>query len=177
MNQAARLARLARPHPQFSSVEQCALLNVPRATLEYKPTPVSDDDLALMRRMDERDTTWPFYGARKMAAELRGEGHRVNRTRVRRVLLRMGIEAMYQKPNTSRTHPGHKIYPYLLKNLLIDRVNQAWGADSTYMPMAKGFVYLVAVMDWFSRRVLAWRVSLTMETDFCVEALPEAMSR
>ena len=177
MNQAARLALLARPHPQFSIVEQCALLNVPRSTLYYKPKPVSDDDLALMRRMDEIYTKWPFYGARKMAAELGGEGHLVNRKRVRRLMLLMGIEAIYQKPNTSRNHPGHKIYPYLLKNLLIDRVNQAWCADITYIPMAKGFVYLVAVMDWFSRRVLAWRLSLTMETDFCVEALQEAMSR
>jgi len=177
MNQAARLALLARPHPQFSIVEPCALLKVPRSTLYYKPTPVSDDELALMRRMDEIYTKWPCYGARKMAAELRGEGHLVNRTRVRRLMLLLGIEAIYQKPNTSRNHPGHKIYPYLLKNLLIDRVNQAWCADITYIPMAKGFVYLVAVMDWFSRRVLAWRLSLTMETDFCVEALQEAMSR
>ena len=111
MNQAARLALLARPHPQFSIVEQCALLNVPRSTLYDKPKPVSDDDLALMRRMDEIYTKWPFYGARKMAAELGGEGHLVNRKRVRRLMLLMGIEAIYQKPNTSRNHPGHKIYP------------------------------------------------------------------
>ena len=177
MSPTARLAMIARPHPRFSIVEQCALLKVPRSTLYHQPKPVGDDDLALMRRIDEIYTKWPFYGSRRLWAELRGEGYDVNRKRVRRLMRLMGIEAIYQKPNTSRKHPSHKIHPYLLRNLVIGRPNQVWCADITYIPMAKGFVYLVAVMDWFSRRVLAWRLSITMETDFCVEALQEAMNR
>jgi putative transposase len=130
-----------------------------------------------MRRIDELYLKWPFYGSRRMVAQLRGEGHDVNRKRVQRLMRLMGIEAIYPKPNTSRKHPSHKIYPYLLKNLMIGHANQVWCADITYIPMAHGWVYLVAVMDWFSRRVLAWRLSITMETDFCVEALKEAMTR
>lgn len=177
MNPTDRLKMIARPHPQFSIQEQCALLKVPRSTLYYKPEPVNDEELKLMRRIDEIFTKWPFYGARRMVAELRGEGWIVNRERVTRLMRLMGIEAIYQKPNTSRKHPNHKIYPYLLKNLTIERPNQVWCADITYIPMAHGWVYLVAVMDWFSRRVLAWRLSITMETDFCVEALQEAMDK
>ena len=150
---------------------------MPRSTLYYKRKPANGEDLALMRRIDELYLKWPFYGSRRLVAELRGEGHSVNRKRVRRLMRLMGIEAIYQKPNTSRKHPGHKIYPYLLRDLTIDRANQVWCADITYIPMAQGFVYLVAVMDWFSRRVLAWRLSIDMETDFCVEALQEAMDR
>jgi putative transposase len=175
MNQTTRLAMISRPHAHYSIVEQCALLKVPRSTLYYKSKPVSDDDLKLMRRMDEIFTKWPFYGSRRMVVELRGEGYDVNRKRVRRLMRLMGIEAIYQRPNTSRKHPSHKIYRYLLKNMIIDRPNQVWCADITYIPMAKGWVYLVAVMDWYSRKVLAWRLSITMETDFCVEALKEAM--
>jgi putative transposase len=175
MSQTARLGMIVRPHPHYTIVEQCALLKVPRSTLYYKPQPVSDEELKLMRRIDEIFTKWPFYGSRRMVAELRGEGHDVNRKCVQRLMRLMGIEAIYQKPNTSRKHPSHKIYPYLLKNMVIDHPNQVWCADITYIPMAKGWIYLVAVMDWFSRRVLAWRLSITMETDFCVEALQEAM--
>ena len=145
--------------------------------LYYRPAPVSADDLAVMRRMDELHLAWPFYGSRRMAAVLRRDGWPVNRKRIKRLMRVMGLEAIYQKPNTSRRHPDHKVYPYLLRGLVIDRPNQVWCADITYIPMAKGFVYLVAVMDWFSRRVLAWRVSITMETAFCVEALQEAMDR
>ena len=177
MSQTARLAMVSRSHPHFSIVEQCALLKVSRSTLYYKPKPVSEDDLTLMRRIDEIYTKWPFYGSRKMVAELRGERCDVNRKRVRRLMRLMGIEAIYQKPNTSRKHQAHKIYPYLLRNLDINHANQVWCADITYIPMAKGFVYLVAVMDWFSRRVLAYRLSITLETDFCVAALQEAMER
>ena len=130
-----------------------------------------------MRRMDELHLAYPFYGSRRMAVVLRDDGWVVNRKRVQRLMRVMGLEAIYQKPNTSRRHPDHKVYPYLLRGLIIDRPNQVWCADITYIPMAKGFVYLVAVMDWFSRRVLAWRLSITMETDFCVEALREAMDR
>lgn len=176
MSRAERLKLVARPHEHFSIIEQCALLKVPRSTLYYKPKPVSADDLALMKRIDEIYLKWPFYGSRRMVAELRGEGHGVNRKRVRRLMRLMGLEAFYQKPNTSRKHPDHKIYPYLLRNLAITHPNQVWCADITYIPMAKGFVYLVAVMDWYSRRVLAWRLSITMETDFCVEALKEALA-
>ena len=177
MSQTVRLNMIARPHPQFSVIEQCALLKVPRSTFYYKPEPAGEDTLALMRRIDELYTKWPFYGSRRMTAELRGEGYAVNRKRVRRLMQLMGIAAIYQKPNTSRKHPSHKIYPYLLRNLGVDRPSQVWCADITYIPMAKGFVYLVAVMDWFSRAVLAWRVSLTMDTEFCVEALRDAMNR
>jgi putative transposase len=177
MNQTDRLKMIARPHPDFSIQEQCALLKVPRSTLYYKPHPISDEELKLMRRIDEIYTKWPFYGSRRLVEELRGEGYVVNRERVTRLMRLMGIEAIYQKPNTSRKHPHHKIYPYLLRNLTIDRPNQVWCADITYIPMAQGWVYLVAVMDWFSRRVLAWRLSITMETDFCVEALQEALGK
>jgi putative transposase len=177
MSQTARLAMVSRPHPHFSIGEQCALLKVPRSTLYYKPKPVTDDDLTLMRRIDEIYTKWPFYGSRKIVRELRDERCDVKRKRVRRLMRLMGIEAIYQKPNTSRKHPAHKIYPYLLRNLDIDHAKQVWCADITYIPMARGFVYLVAVMDWFSRRVLAWRLSITLESNFCVEALQEAMDR
>jgi putative transposase len=175
MSSAARLTMISRPHAPYTIVEQCALLKVPRSTLYYKPKPVSDDELAFMRRIDAIYTKWPFYGSRRMVAELRGEGFTVNRKHVQRLMRLMGIEAIYQKPNTSRKHPHHKIDPYLLKNLKIDHPNQVWCADITYIPMQKGWVYLVAVMDWLSRKVLAWRLSITMETDFCVEALKEAI--
>ena len=138
---------------------------------------VSDDDLVVMRQLDEQYLVTPFYGARRMAAVLRRDGLVANRKRIRRLMRVMGIEAIYQKPNTSRRHPAHKVYPYLLRDMAIERPNQVWCADITYVPMAHGFVYLVAVMDWASRRVLAWRISIGMETDFCVEALQEALDR
>ena len=163
--------------PALSIVAQCRLLKIARSTLYYRAVAVSEDDLALMRRMDELYVAAPFYGSRRMAAVLRSDGLMVNRKRVRRLMRVMGLEAIYQKPNTSRAHPGHKVYPYLLRGLIVDRPNQVWCADITYIPMAKGFVYLVAVMDWFSRRALAWRLSITMDSDFCVEALAEAMDR
>jgi putative transposase len=177
MTRPERLALVDHDDPAVPVVAQCRLLKVARSTLYYRPVPVSADDLAVMRRMDEMHLAWPFYGARRMAAELRREGRSVNRKRAKRLMKVMAIEAVYQKPNTSKGHPDHKVYPYLLRGLTIDRPNQVWCADITYIPMAKGFVYLVAVMDWFSRRVLSWRVSITMETDFCVEALTEAMER
>src|SRR5450755_2002161 len=174
MNRAERLARVDRADPELSIVEQCQLLKIARSTLYYRPAPVSADDLAVMRRMDELHLARPFYGSRRMAAVLRREGRAVNCKRAKRLMRVMAIEAVYQKPNTSRGQPDHKVHPYLLRGLTIDRRNQVWCADITYIPMAKGFVYLVAVMDWFSRRVLAWRVSITMETDVCVEALRKA---
>jgi putative transposase len=177
MSAAARRGLVDRDDPALSVVAQCQLLRIARSTLYYQPKPVSADDLALMRRMDELYLASPFYGSRRMVAVLRREGWVVNRKRVRRLMRLMGLEAIYQKPNTSKGHPEHKVYPYLLRGLAIERANQVWCADITYIPMAKGFVYLVAVMDWFSRRVLAWRLSITMEADFCVEALQEAIAR
>jgi putative transposase len=177
MNRSERLALVDHDDPVLPVVVQCRLLKVARSTLYYRPVPVSEDDLAVMRRMDALHLAWPFYGSRRMAATLRREGWEVNRKRAKRLMTVMGIEAIYQKPNTSKGHPDHKVYPYLLRGLIIDRPNQVWCADITYIPMAKGFVYLVAVMDWFSRRVLSWRLSITMDTDFCVEALREAVGR
>jgi putative transposase len=174
MNRPERLALVDHDDPVLPVVAQCRLLKIARSTLYYRPVPVSADDLAVMRRIDELHLAWPFYGSRRMAAVLRREGWAVNRKRAKRLMRVMAIEAIYQKPNTSKGHPDHKVYPYLLRGLTIDRPNQVWCADITYIPMAKGFVYLVAVMDWFSRRVLSWRLSITMETDFCVEALREA---
>jgi putative transposase len=177
MSRSERQALVDRDDPDVAVAAQCRLLKVARSTLYYRPVAVSADDLAVMRRMDEMHLAWPFYGSRRMAAALRREGLAVNRKRAKRLMKVMALEAIYQKPDTSKGHPGHKVYPYLLRGLAIDRPNQVWCADITYVPMAKGFVYLVAVMDWFSRRVLSWRLSITMETDFCVEALAEAIER
>jgi putative transposase len=177
MSRPERLALVDHGDQAVPVVAQCQLLKVARSTLYYRPAPVSTDDLAVMRRIDELYLASPFYGSRRMTAVLRREGWPVNRKRVQRLMRVMALEAIYQKPNTSRKHPDHKVYPYLLRGLAIDRPNQVWCADITYIPMAKGFVYLVAVMDWFSRRVLAWRVSITLEADFCVEALQDAMHR
>jgi len=177
MNRAERLALVDHDDPVLPVSAQCRLLQVARSTLYYQPVPMGSDELAVMRRIDELHLEYPFYGSRRMAVVLRDDGWMVNRKRAQRLMREMGLEAIYQKPNTSRSHPDHKVYPYLLRGLIIDRPNQVWCADITYIPMAKGFVYLVAVMDWFSRRVLAWRLSITMETDFCVDALREAMDR
>ena len=177
MNRAERLALVDHDDPVVPVTAQCRLLKVARSTLYYQPVPPSADELAVMRRIDELHLEYPFYGSRRMAVVLRDDGWVMNRKRSHRLMRVMGLETIYQKPNTSRPHPDHKVYPYLLRGLIIDRPNQVWCADITYVPMAKGFVYLVAVMDWFSRRVLAWRLSITMETDFCVGALREAMER
>ena len=177
MNRSERLALVDHGDPAVPVVAQCRLLKVARSTLYYRPVPVGADDLEVMRRIDELHLAYPFYGSRRMAAVLRREGLAVNRKRAKRLMRVMGLKTIYQKPNTSMGHPDHKKYPYLSRGLTIDRPNQVWCADITYIPMAKGFVYLVAVMDWFSRRVLSWRLSITMETDFCVEALTEAMER
>lgn len=177
MSPTQRLSLVDRSDQRLSIVAQCRLLKIARSTLYYRPAPVSVDDLQVMRRLDEQYLATPFYGARRMAAVLRRDGWAVNRKRVRRLMRVMGLEAIYQKPNTSRQHPEHKVYPYLLRGLPIERPNQVWCADITYIPMAKGFVYLVAVMDWFSRFVLSWMLSLTMELDFCMEALKRALRR
>jgi putative transposase len=172
-----RRALVDRDDPIVPIVTQCRLLKIARSTLYYRAAPVDPDDLAVMRRMDELYLASPFYGSRRMVAVLRREGVVISRKRVRRLMRMMGLEAIYQKPDTSQGHPDHKVYPYLLRGLIIDRPNQVWCADITYIPMARGFVYLVAVMDWFSRRVLSWRLSITMEADFCVEAVQEAMAK
>jgi putative transposase len=177
MSAVARRALVDRSDPRVSIVAQCRLLRVARSTLYYRPAPVSEDDLVLMRRIDEQYLATPFYGARRMVAVLRRDGLVVNRKRVRRLMRLMGIEAIYPKPDTSRAHPDHTTYPYLLRGLAIERPNQVWCADITYVPMAKGFVYVVAVMDWFSRRVLSWRLSIGLDGEFCVAALQEALAR
>ncbi len=156
---------------------QCQLLSLNRSTVYYQPKPVSDEDLKLMRRIDEMHLKRPFYGSRRIRDWLWEEGHDINRKKVQRLMRQIGIQALYPKKGTSNPGKGHKIYPYLLKGLVIDRPNQVFCADITYIPMAKGFVYLVAVMDWYSRKVLSWRLSNTMDSDFCVEALEEAISR
>ena len=154
---------------------QAELLKLSRGSLYYQPQPVSAEDLELMRRMDELHLQWPFMGSRMLRDQLRTQGLMVNRKRVRRLMRLMGITAIYRRKNTSQRHPGHAVFPYLLRGLVIDRPNQVWAADITYIPMARGFVYLFAVMDWYSRKVLAWRVSNTLSADFCVEAVQEAI--
>ena len=156
---------------------QCQLLNLNRSTGYYQPMGVSDEDLKLMRLIDEIHLKRPFYGSRRIRDDLQDLGYPVNRKRVQRLMRKMGIMALYPKVNTSRPGKGHKIYPYLLRGLTIDRPNHVWATDLTYIPMAKGFVYVVAIMDWYSRKVLAWRVSNSMDADPCVEALEEAISR
>jgi putative transposase len=156
---------------------QAAVLGLSRGSLYYEPRPVSVADLAIMRRIDELHLDYPFAGSRMLRDLLRGEGIAVGREQVTTMMRRMGIEALYRRPNTSKPSDGHKIYPYLLRGLAVDRANQVWAMDITYIPMARGFVYLAAVMDWFSRRVLAWRVSITMEVDFCLDAVEEALAR
>jgi putative transposase len=177
MNRATRLTLVDHATDQLSIVAQCRLLKIPRSTLYWRPAAVSEDDLRLMRQIDEQYLATPFYGSRRMVAVLCRMGWTVNRKRVRRLMRLMRIEAIYQKPNTSRRDPEHVVYPYLLRDLVIDRPNQVWCTDITYIPMAKGFVYLVVVMDWHSRRVLAWRLSTGMETGFCIDALQEALDR
>ena len=146
-------------------------------SLYYVPEPVSAADLALMRQMDELHLEFPFAGSRMLRDLLAAEGSKIGRRHVTTLMRKMGIEAVYRRPNTSKPAPGHKIYPYLLRGLTIDRPNQVWATDITYIPMARGFVYLCAVMDWFARRILAWRLSNTMEAEFCVEALEEALAK
>ncbi len=175
MSRKRRQGLVDREHRQVSLVRQCALLRISRGTVYYQPRSTRTRDLELMTLMDRQYLQTPFYGSRKMQAWLQGLGHPVGRNKVRRLMRLMGLEAIYRKPNTSRPAPGHRIYPYLLKGVEINRVNQVWSADITYLPMAKGFLYLVAIMDWHSRYVLAWRLSNTLEVDFCLEALAEAL--
>jgi putative transposase len=156
---------------------QAAALNISRGSVYYLPRPVSDADLAIMRRLDRLHLEFPFAGSRMLRGLLAAEGCRIGRRRVKTLMRRMGIEALYRRPRTSRPEPGHRIYPYLLRGIEITRPNQVWAMDITYIPMARGFVYLAVVLDWFSRRVLSWRLSITMDAAFCVETLEEALAK
>lgn len=164
-------------HPRLSIVRQCMLLGIGRSSFYYAAMGESPRNLELMRRIDVQFLETPFFGARQMARWLRRQGYDVNRKRVGRLMRKMGLSAIYQKPNTSKPFPGHKIYPYLLKGMEIINPNQVWCADVCYIPMRRGFLYLVAIMDWHSRKVLSWRLSNTLEADFCVSALREALAR
>jgi putative transposase len=172
-----RRALLDRGHGRLSVRRQCALLGVARSGVYRPPRAANDNDLALTRRIDELFTAWPFLGSRRLTTLLRSEGYALNRKRVQRLMRKMGIAALGPKPRTTTPAPGHKIYPYLLRGLAIDRPNQVWAADITYIPIGRGFLYLVAIMDWASRAVLSWRLSNTMEASFCVAALEEALAR
>jgi len=167
---------IIRDH-ELPVTKQCQILALPRSTAYYQSRPVSESDLELMRRIDELHLDVPFAGSRMLRDLLRLDGFRVGRKRIQRLMKRMGIHALYSKPNTSRKHPAHPVYPYLLRKLQIGRPNHVWAADITYIPMRRGFVYLFAVQDWASRRVLSWRLSNTMTTDFCIEAVEEAIAR
>src|ERR1700675_2259515 len=156
---------------------QAAALGISRGSVYYLPRPVAASDLVVMRRIDKLHLNFPFPGSRMLRDLLAGEGFAVGRLHVSTLMKRMGIEALYRRPSTSKPAPGHKIYPYLLRKLAVTRPDQVWAMDITYIPMARGFVYLAAVVDWFSRRVLAWRLSITMEAAFCVEALEEALAK
>ena len=158
-------------------VRQAELLRLSRSTLYYEPRPVPAAELAIMRRIDELHLDYPFAGSRMLRDLLRGEGIAIGRERVAAMMRRMGLEALYRRPNTSKPADGHKIYPYLLRALPVERPNQVWAMDITYIPMARGFVYLAAVVDWFSRRVLAWRLSITLEVEFCLDAVEDALAR
>ena len=164
-------------YKRLSIVRQCALVSISRASFYRPPASESPENLVLMRLIDEAFLEMPWYGARQMARHLRRLGWCVGRHRVRRLMRKIGLSAIYQAPKTSEPHPQHRIYPYLLRHMTIERPNQVWCADVTYIPMRRGFLYLVAVMDWASRKVLSWRLSNTMETDFCVAALEEAIAR
>ena len=157
--------------------KQCQVLGLNRSSYYYKPQEESPENMDIMRRMDELYLKYPFYGSRKMALALKQQGITVCRDRIRRLMKVIGITAIYQKPNTSQKNPDHKIYPYRLRNLTIDRANQVWATDITYIPMTKGFMYLVAVIDWYSRKVLSWRLSNSLDSYFCIEALKEALNK
>jgi putative transposase len=167
---------IARSHA-LPLTRQAQELGISRGSVYYLPKPVSAADLAIMRQIDELHLEFPFAGSRMLRDLLRQEGIKIGRLHVASLMKKMAIEAIYRRPNTSKPSPGHKIYPYLLRGLPIVRPGQVWATDITYIPMAKGFVYLVAIVDWFSRKVLAWRVSITMQADFCIEALEEALGR
>lgn len=163
-------------HPELSIVRQCELVSISRSGFYYRPAGETPLNLTLMRLIDAQFLEAPWYGSRQMARHLRREGYTVGRKRVRRLMGKMVLAPIYQRPRTTVPHPEHRVYPYLLRDLAIDRPNQAWCADITYIPMRRGFLYLVAIMDWTSRKVLAWRASNTMDVEFCLEELEEALA-
>jgi len=177
MSRERRREMVVRQHPALSTLRQCALMGISRSSVYYRPRAPSQKNLALMEQIDQQYLATPFYGSRRMKVWLDRQDHRVNRKRVQRLMRTMGLQAIYRRPRTSKPGPGHKVYPYLLGGMEITRPNQAWAADITYIPMAKGFHYLVAIMDWCSRYVVAWRLSNTLDADFCVEALEEALAK
>jgi putative transposase len=164
-------------HPKLSLSAQCRVLSISRSTLYYKPLPASGETLALMKAIDKLFTKYPFFGSRQIAAWLARDGIRAGRHRVRRLMRLMGLEAVYKRPKTSQPHPAHPVFPYLLKGMEITRPNQVWCSDITFIPVSRGYLYLVAIMDWATRKVLSWRVSNTMHADFCVDALNEAIGK
>ena len=177
MSRDRRKALVSVDHPRLSVVRQCELVDMSRSSYYYTPCGESEFNLKLMGEIDRQFLETPFYGSRQMARHLRRQGYAVGRTRIRRLMRRMGLQAIYQKPRTSTPNVQHRVYPYLLRGLSIERANQVWCADITYIPMHRGFMYLVAVMDWHTRAVLSWRLSNTIDSSFCIEALEEALSR
>lgn len=168
---------IRRGHPELSISQQCRLVKLSRSAFYYAPVGIDAATLALMKAIDRVFTKYPFCGSRQIAPYLRRDGIVVGRHRVRRLMAKMGLEAIYKRPRTSQPHPQHPVYPYLLRKMVIDRPNQVWCADITFIPVKHGFLYLVAIMDWATRKVLSWRLSNTMHADFCVEALKEAISK
>ena len=176
MSRGDRKAMIVPDRPGLSLSRQCRLLSISRSSFYYTPRGESPENLVLMRRIDEMFLRYPFFGSRQMVRQLRRDGVRAGRHRVRRLMRLMGLEAIYQAPKTSAPHPAHRIYPYLLRNVAVDRPDHVWCADITYIPVRRGFLYLVAIMDWATRHVLAWRLSNTMDARFCIEALNEALA-
>jgi putative transposase len=177
MSREERKAMIAPDLPGLSLSHQCRLLSISRSSFYYAPKGESPENLALMRRIDELFLKYPFFGSRQMARQLRREGISIGRHRVRRLMRLMGLQAIYQAPRTSTPHPAHRIYPYLLRDMTVVRPDHVWCADITYIPVRRGFLYLIAIMDWATRHVLSWRLSNTMDAGFCVEALNEALSK
>lgn len=177
MSPAKKRSMIRGDHPDLSISQQCRLVKLSRSAFYYAPVGIDVATLALMKHIDRVFTKYPFFGSRQIAAYLRREDIAVGRHRVRRLMAKMGLEAVYKRPRTSQPHPQHPVFPYLLRKMVIDRPNQVWCADITFIPVRHGFLYLVAIMDWATRKVLSWRLSNTMHADFCVEALKEAIAR
>ncbi len=177
MSRQQRREMVDREHQALSTVRQCALLGISRSSVYYRPRAPSQKDLEAMKLIDQQYLVTPFYGSRRMKVWLGRQGHSANRKRVRRLMRTMGLQAIYRRPRTSKPGPWHKVYPYLLGGMEITRPNQVWAADITYIPMAKGFLYLVAIMDWYTRYVVVWSLSNTLEADFCTRALEEGLSK
>ena len=177
MSRERRQKMVDREHPVLSAVRQCALLDISRSSLYYRRKGTSPEDLAVLKAIDQQYLATPFYGSRRMRVWLQRQGYRASRKRVQRLMRTMGLAAIYRRPRTSNPGPGHKVYPYLLGGMEITQPNQVWAADITYIPMARGFLYLVAIMDWYSRYVVAWKLSNTLDADFCLKALEEALGK